>query len=181
MVKFDFETYQNIEINDYNLDKVLDVFLDDNKLAGWYQLDNSNLDDITSTANYIKDNCDVFLVIGIGGSYLGPQAIIEALSPYFKQNNPEIIFCGNNLSSDYLDDLIKYIKDKDIMINIISKSGTTLEPVISFEYLLDYMEDKYGKGNFNRRVIVTTDSKNSPLMAMAEANHYKSFVIPTNI
>ena len=99
MINFDLKKYQYTEIQNYNLDAVVDKFKAENKMAGWYDLDKSELDDIKETAEYVRENCDVFVVVGIGGSHLGAKAVIDALSPYFKNyflykyNNKIIKFC----------------------------------------------------------------------------------------
>ena len=92
---------------------------------------------------YDPSKADILIVIGIGGSYLGAKSVIEALKPYYNNQGVEIIYAGIDLSSDYLNDLINYIKGKSVYINVISKSGTTLEPSVSFDYLLDYMKNNF--------------------------------------
>lgn len=181
MINFDFESYNHLKLEKTNLDNILSKFISDNNMNGWYNLDPKDLDEIISTATYIKDNCDKFIVIGIGGSYLGSRAIIEALSPYFKKNNPEIIYVGNDLSTDYLNELLDYIKDSEVIINVISKSGTTLEPSIAFDTLLEFMNRKYGKLSLSRRIIVTTDDTKGELLSRANQYGFKKFVIPQNI
>lgn len=141
----------------------------------------NELNDIIKTSKYIQNNCDVFIVIGIGGSYMGSKAIIEALLPTFNRKKPEIIFIGTDLSSDYYKEVIDYIKDKEVIVNVISKSGNTLEPNIAFE-IIDYiMQGKYTPEVLKERVIVTTDKKNGSLRKIAIENDYKSFTIPEMI
>ena len=110
---------------------------------GWVnlKLDVQELEKIKVAASKIRKQSDVLIVIGIGGSYLGSKAVIDALSHTFNPKN--VIFAGNNMSSDYLNDLLDYIKDKDISLNVISKSGTTIEPALTFKVLREYIEEKY--------------------------------------
>lgn len=180
MITFDFKKYQYRHLDEYKLDYVKERFINDNKMAGWYDLDRSCLDDIKITAEYVRKNCDVFVVVGIGGSYLGAKAVIDALTPYFKDQKPEIIFAGYQLSSDYMDGLLEYIKDKEVMVNVISKSGTTLEPAIAFDLLLDFMQKKYGN-DVSKRVIATTDAEEGTLLELAKEKGFTRFVVPSNI
>jgi Glucose-6-phosphate isomerase len=181
MVKFDFKKYQYKKIESYDLTEVKERFLIDNNMAGWYNLDKSSVDTIKTTASYIRENCDVFVVIGIGGSYLGAKAVIDALAPYFSTTEPEIIFAGHHLSTDYQKELLDYIKDKDVMVNVISKSGTTLEPAISFDLVLDFMETKYGEDGASKRIFATTDEKTGTLLNLANQKGFQRFVVPDDI
>ena len=128
----------------------------------------------------------MLLVIGIGGSYLGARAVIESLTPYFVQNNPdkkvpEILYVGNNLSSTYISEVIDYIADKDISINVISKSGTTTEPAIAFRIFREILENKYSLKEARKRIYVTTDKEKGALKELADKERYTTFVIPDNI
>lgn len=143
---------------------------------------------IKKVGNEIRKNSDVFLVIGIGGSYLGARACIEALNhSYFnnlsktKRNAPEIYFVGNNMSSTYISELFDVIEGKDISINVISKSGTTTEPAITFRIFKEYLEKKYGKTEACNRIYVTTDKSKGALRKLADTEGYTSFTIPDNI
>lgn len=178
MIKFDFSTYNNFDLHDVDLSRLKDQFLEDKQMSGWYNLD-TNLNDIMLLANKIRTNADVLLVIGIGGSYLGAKAVITALTPYFKHNNPEVIFVGNTLSSDYLDELISYIDDKNVCINVISKSGETLETLITFNYLLEYMTKKYI--DFADRIIVTTNKTTGQLLEIAKKNQFRLLEVPDDV
>ena len=145
-MRFDFDTYTKDFISEDQLKeytaKVSSIkdSLGKGDMLGWYNLDNlfneELVEDINLTSLFVRNNCDVFIVIGIGGSYLGALAGIEALNPYFynETNNPKIYFVGNNLSSDYYHDLINIIKDKRIIVNVISKSGSTLETLVSYGF-----------------------------------------------
>lgn len=143
---------------------------------------------VKKAGDKIRKNSDVFLIIGIGGSYLGSRACIEALSHSFfnslskeKRNAPEIYFVGNNMSSTYISDLFQVIEGKDISINVISKSGTTTEPAITFRIFKEYLEKKYGKEEANKRIYVTTDESKGALRKLADIEGYTSFTIPDNI
>ena len=141
---------------------------------------------IKLSAEKIQKDSDVLLVIGIGGSYLGARAVIESLTSYFVQNNPdkkvpEILYVGNNLSSTYISEVIDYIADKDISINVISKSGTTTEPAIAFRIFREILENKYSLKEARKRIYVTTDKENGALKELADKERYTTFVIPDNI
>jgi glucose-6-phosphate isomerase len=192
MIKFDFETYLEGEVSKETfiaysnaVDRAKNEFLKENKLSDWYQFDNllteEELTDIEKTAQYIKNNCEVFIVIGVGGSYLGAKGIIDALSPYFKRNTPEIIFAGNSLSSEYLTSLIDYIRDKEVILNVISKSGNTLEPSITFNAIYKSLKARYHDDEIRKRIFVTTDSENGQLLEVAKRIGCKRFVFPTNV
>lgn len=178
MIKCDFQTFNNLALNDYNLDKIRDKFLLENKMSGWYNLD-IDTTDIKKYAQEIRKKADVFIVVGIGGSYLGAKAIIEALTPYFCKDKVEVIFAGTDLSTDYLLDLLDYINNKSVYVNVISKSGTTLEPMLAFDILLKFMKDKYS--DFNDRIIVTTDKEKGDLLLLAHKYDFKCYEIPSDI
>ena len=159
---------------------------------GWLHLPSNTSKDlikkINHTAEYIRDNAEVFICIGIGGSYLGAKAAIEFVNhtfynqlPQTKRKTPEIYFAGQNISSDYLSDLLDIIENKDICINVISKSGTTLEPAIAFRILKDALEKKYGKDETRKRIIATTDKEKGALKKLAAQEGYKTFVVPDDI
>ena len=128
------------------------------------------------------------LVIGIGGSYLGARAIIEALTHTFynylpkeQRKTPQILYVGNNLNPNYLNDIIELIGNRDLSINVISKSGTTTEPAIAFRIFRELLENKYGLKEAKKRIYVTTDKKNGALKQIADEEKYTTFVIPDNI
>ena len=192
MIEFDFATYTNQfinpdEFNRYNsqLIDVKQLFDPSRDMTGWYDLATlfakDLITDIINTANYIKNNCDVFLIIGIGGSYLGSRAIIEALKPYFSDNQPNIYYLGTSLSSDYYHDLINRIKDKQIIVNVISKSGSTLETNIAYSLIMDLMHQKYSNEELKNRIIITTNKEKGKLRQDVNQYSYKSFIIPNNI
>lgn len=143
---------------------------------------------IKKAAQKIRNDTDVFLVVGIGGSYLGARAAIEALCHSFynmlskdRKNGPDIIFVGNNISGTYLKHLMEVIEGKDISINIISKSGTTTEPAIAFRILKAYMEDKYGKNEARKRIYATTDKSKGALRELSNKEGYETFIIPDDV
>lgn len=163
-----------------------------NEFLGWLDYPiNYNKDEfqrIKKAANRIRENSQVFIVVGIGGSYLGARAVIEGLGHSFynmlsedKKEGPQILYAGNNISSTYLMHLMEVIEGKDISINVISKSGTTTEPAIAFRLLKDYMEEKYGKEEARARIYATTDSSKGALRELAEKEGYETFTIPDDV
>lgn len=134
------------------------------------------------------EKADILLVIGIGGSYLGARAVIESLTNTFYnlqdkniRKTPQVLYVGNNLSPNYLNDLIDYIGDKDLCVNVISKSGTTTEPAIAFRFFREFLESKYGIKEARKRIYVTTDKEKGALKQLAQEEKYVSFVIPDNV
>lgn len=163
-----------------------------NDFTGWVELpvnyDKEEFQRIKTVAEKIRQDSDAFVVIGIGGSYLGARAAIEALSHSFynvlpkeKRKTPEIYFAGNHISSKYMSDLLELLEGKEISVNVISKSGTTTEPAIAFRIFKELMEKKYGKAEAAKRIYVTTDKSKGALRKLAEEEKYETFVIPDNI
>ena len=156
---------------------------------GWIDLpinyDKDEFDRIKKAAKKIQNDSEVLVGIGIGGSYLGAQASIEFLNSSFygreKEKYPTVVFCGNSLSGSYLYDLLEWLGDKDFSINIISKSGTTTEPSISFRVLKDKLIKKYGKEEAAKRIYATTDRAKGALKTEADAEGYEEFVVPDDI
>lgn len=135
-------------------------------------------------AKRIQEQSDALIVIGIGGSYLGSKAAIEALSHTFHnqiKGNTEVYFAGQNISSTYIEHLMQVLEGKDISVNVISKSGTTTEPALAFRIFREYMEKKYGKEEARKRIYVTTDQNKGSLLKLAGEEGYESFVIPDDI
>ena len=160
--------------------------------VGWLNLptkyDKKEFARIKKAAKKIKKESDILVVIGIGGSYLGARAVIEALTSSFynmlpneERNFPQILYVGNNLSSDYMNELIEYIGDKDFSVNVISKSGTTTEPAIAFRIFREILENKYGIEEARSRIYATTDREKGALKTLAEKEGYEQFVVPDNI
>ena len=165
---------------------------DEKEFCGWIDLpSNYNKDEfekIKKSAKKIQSDSDVLLVIGIGGSYLGARAVIESLTNTFynmqdkaTRKTPQILYVGNNLSPNYISDVIDYIADKDFSINVISKSGTTTEPAIAFRIFREIMENKYSLKEARKRIYVTTDANKGALKELAEKEKYTTFIIPDNV
>ncbi len=159
---------------------------------GWLhlpsQITKEQLSDIEQTAKHIRAHCDVFVSIGIGGSYLGARAATSFLGSTFEnqltkdqRGGPEIHFAGQNLSSDYHADLFDVIGDRDVCLNVISKSGTTTEPAVAFRLLKEMLEKRYGKPGAKKRIVVTTDQAKGALKTLADEEGYKTFVIPDDV
>ena len=163
-----------------------------NDFLGWVDLpenyDKDEFDRIKKAAEKIKNDSEVLIVIGIGGSYLGAKAAIEFLSHSFynnlpkdKRKTPEIYFAGTNMSGVYLQHLIEVVGDRDFSVNVISKSGTTTEPAIAFRVFKKMLEEKYGKEEAAKRIYATTDKEKGALKTLATAEGYETFVVPDNV
>lgn len=161
-----------------------------NDFLGWVNLpfdyDKEEFSRIKKAAEKIQKNSEVLVVIGIGGSYLGGRAALEFInSIYYNAKNhpglPDVYFVGNNISSDYLNDIIEIIGDRDFSINIISKSGTTTEPAIAFRIFKKMIEDKYGKEEAKNRIFATTDKSRGALKTLCDKEGYETFVITDDI
>ena len=165
---------------------------DEKDFVGWLELptnyDKKEFARIKKAAKKIKKESDILVVIGIGGSYLGARAVIEALTSSFynmlpnKQRKfPQILYVGNNLSPNYINELIEYIGNKDFSINVISKSGTTTEPAVAFRIFREILENKYGIDEARSRIYATTDKEKGALETLAEGEGYEQFVVPDNV
>ena len=165
---------------------------DDKDFVGWLELptnyDKEEFDRIKKAAKRIAKDSDILVVIGIGGSYLGARAVIESLTSTFynllpnkQRKYPKILYAGNNLSANYLNDLIEAIGDNDFSVNVISKSGTTTEPAIAFRVFREMLENKYGIEEARSRIYVTTDKEKGAMKQLADKEGYEQFVIPDNI
>ncbi len=160
-----------------------------NDFLGWVTLptdyDKEEFERIKKASEYIKKNADILIVIGIGGSYLGARAVIEALtSPNYnliKKNTPDIYFIGNSISSSMLNEIVSLCEDKDICVNVISKSGTTTEPAIAFRVFRDLIYSKYPKEEAMKRIFATTDKAKGTLKTLADSEGYETFVVPDNV
>lgn len=198
MIKFNFDNVKKFineeEFLNYK-QKIIDIhksIIDKScagsEFTGWFQLpekiDTTLLEDIVKTAKKIRKKNDIFILIGIGGSYLGARAVIESLSKTFDANKKiEIIYSGINLSSDYMSELLKYLKendDKKIFVNVISKSGATTEPAIAFRFLKNFLMKKYDD-EYNEKIIATTDEKKGALRKLADEEKYKTYIIPDDV
>ena len=165
---------------------------DEKDFVGWLELptnyDKKEFERIKKAAKKIKKESDILVVIGIGGSYLGARAVIESLTSTFnnmltekQRKYPQILYVGNNLSPNYINELIEYIGDKDFSVNVISKSGTTTEPAIAFRIFREILENKYGIDEARSRIYVTTDKERGALKTLADNEGYEKFVIPDNV
>lgn len=156
---------------------------------GWRDLpamdNNLEVEKIKQLADSIRKKADVLVVIGIGGSYLGAKAVISALQPAFEisenKHSCKIVYAGNSLSEDYMNDLLDYLKQKEFCLCVISKSGTTTEPAIAFRLLRNALENKYGKQEAKARIVAITDESKGALRQMCIENGYESFVIKDDI
>ena len=155
-----------------------------NDFIGWLNwannYDKEEFSRIKEVAAKVRENTEVFVVCGIGGSYLGARAAIEMMNGLYGDNKPEIIYMGNTFSSTYISQVMNYIKDKEVTVNVISKSGTTTETALAFRILKQFMEEKYGEDAKNR-IIATTDKARGTLKALADKEGYETFVIPDDI
>lgn len=155
-----------------------------NDFIGWLNwannYDKEEFSRIKEVAAKVRENTEVFVVCGIGGSYLGARAAIEMMNGLYGDNKPEIIYMGNTFSSTYISQVMNHIKDKEVTVNVISKSGTTTETALAFRILKQFMEEKYGEDAKNR-IIATTDKARGTLKALADKEGYETFVIPDDI
>ncbi|MFZ3590604.1 glucose-6-phosphate isomerase [Bacillus sp. DJP31] len=162
------------------------------EFLGWINLpteyDKEEFSRIVKSAEKIKADSDVLLVVGIGGSYLGARAAIELLNHSFynaltkeQRKTPQVIFVGNNISSTYMKDVMDVLEGKDFSINVISKSGTTTEPAIAFRLFRKLLEEKYGKEESRKRIYATTDKERGALKTLASEEGYETFVIADDI
>ncbi len=202
MIKVDFSKLNGF-VNEHeieNLDPMVKaahkVLMDKsgpgNDFLGWVDLpvnyDKEEFKRVHQAAEKIKSDSDVLIVIGIGGSYLGAKAAIEMLSHTFynglskeKRKTPEIYFLGQNISGDYMNDLLEVIEGKDVSVNVISKSGTTTEPAVAFRVMKDYLEKKYGREGAAKRIYATTDKERGALKSLSNAEGYETFVVPDDV
>ncbi len=169
--------------------KVLEKNGEGSGFLGWRDLpvdyDKDEFKRIKDAAGRIKKMCDVLVVIGIGGSYLGARAALEYIkSPLYNtltKDTPEIYFTGNSISSSALADLLKICEGRDVCVNVISKSGTTTEPAVAFRIFRDLLEKKYGREGSVKRIFATTDKARGALKGLADSMGYETFVIPDDI
>lgn len=197
-VDFKYSGLEQFELQKYKQDvmKIHEEFYtkqnEESEFLGWLSLpsnyDKEEFERIKKAAQKIKQDSDVLVVIGIGGSYLGARAIIEALGNTFinsipddEAKFPKVIFVGNNMSPNYINDVIEFVGNKDISINVISKSGTTTEPAIAFRIFREYIENRYGLPEARSRIYVTTDKQKGALKQLADEEGYERFIVPNNI
>ena len=169
--------------------KVLDKSGVGSDFLGWRDLpvdyDREEFDRILAAADRIKKMCDLFIVIGIGGSYLGSRAALEFIKSHhynaMKKDTPDIYFSGNSISSSSLAELLEICEGRDICVNVVSKSGTTTEPAVAFRVFRDLLEKKYGKEEAAKRIFATTDKARGALKGLSDRLGYETFVIPDDI
>jgi len=180
------EEYQKAKEDSLNALKTLtEKTGEGNDFLGWVDYpvtyDKEEFSRIKSAASTIIRGSEVLVVIGIGGSYLGAKAAIEALSPYFENKGLEVIFAGNSISSTYLMQLKDYLWDKDFSVNVVSKSGTTTEPAITFRFLYEMLKKKYMKEELKEHVFLTTDKEKGALHTIGVENGYEMFTVPSDM
>lgn len=188
MIKFDFNTYvdkfisDDIRVNYLNKkNEIISRFLECNMIGWTKNIDNNLVEKVVRVSEKIKRRSSCLVVIGIGGSFLGSYAVKEMMSKYFDNNQFEVIYAGTTLSSQYMDELLKYLWGIDFTVNVISKSGTTMETTITYNLIKDLMKKKYSKEEMCERIIVTTDEVNGSLREEVLEEGYESFVIPNDI
>ncbi len=188
MIKYDFKTYTRnyFTEEEYNevLSKKIDIInkLKNSNMNGWTkEIDAETVSKIKETATFIKKNFDCLVVIGIGGSFLGSYAFDKMFRKYFDDDKFEIIYAGTTLSSKHLEELIKYLRNKNFCINVISKSGTTMETSITYKLLKDALKRKYNEDELKNHIIVTTDKEKGKLREEVNEMGYTSFIIPDDI
>lgn len=188
MLKFNFDTYTEKYINKDYLDKLMaqePIIMDklnNHPMNGWLNnIEPNVLDDIINTAEEIKKNSDALVVIGIGGSYMGTYALDSMFRKYFVSDKFEIVYAGFNLSCLYTKEVLDYVREKNVTVNVISKSGTTLEPSIAYEMVMEVMREKYSPEELKKRIIITTDKEKGKLREEANREGYKSFIVPDNV
>lgn len=183
MIKFDFSTYMDkVKVN---LEKKCEIInkLHEDPMAGFINniISLEEISKIKDVASGIRKSSDVLLVIGIGGSFMGSYAIKNIFSSFFSNYDTEVIYLGTDLSSKYLSEVLEYIKDKSVSVNVISKSGTTLEIRLIYQLIKDELSKRYSKEELKSRIIVTTDKEKGALREEIEKEGYISFEIPTDI
>ena len=188
MIKYDFKTYTRnyFTEEEYNevLSKKVDIInkLKNSNMNGWTkEIDAATISKIKETASFIKKNFDCLVVIGIGGSFLGSYAFDKMFRKYFDDDKFETIYAGTTLSSKHLEELIKYLRNKNFCINVISKSGTTMETSITYKLLKDALKRKYDEEELKNHIIVTTDKDKGKLREEVNEMGYTSFIIPDDI
>lgn len=189
-MKFDFSTYMDsfIDRKIYKefFERKEEVLkeLKKHDMTGWIKdpISQNEFNKIKKISSKVRENSSIFLVLGIGGSYLGSKAVTEAFTPYFKKNKTtEVIYGGINMSSEYIQELLDYIEDKDVCVNVISKSGNTMEISVAFDLVYKKLSEKYSEEELKERIIVTTDKTDGKLRRLAELKGYETFEIPRNI
>lgn len=188
MIKFDFNSMVDSFISEENKEKLLEnknviynKFLDCD-MTGWAKdIDFSLVDEMIQVSDEVKKHSKCLVVIGIGGSFLGSYAVKELLTPYFNDKSFPIIYAGTTLSSKYMSELLEYLKTVDFSVNVISKSGTTMETMITYNLIKELMKEKYSDSEMKKRIIITTDLNKGKLREEVNCTGYTSFPIADDI
>ncbi|MBE6125393.1 MAG: glucose-6-phosphate isomerase [Erysipelotrichaceae bacterium] len=179
----DLKVYQD-QVNQIH-ESIMNKTCKGNDFIGWvewpYNYDKEEFERIKEAAAEIRENADVLLVCGIGGSYLGARSAIEMMKGLYPDDKPEIIYTGNGLSSTYLMQILKHIEGKSVYCNVISKSGTTTETAVAFRIFEQYIVERYGVEESRKRILATTDKARGTLKELADTKGYRTFVIPDDI
>ena len=192
MIRFNYDSAFDVSVfKDYILDvekyhyQLHNKTGSGNDFLGWMTWpkdhDQAEFNKVKEVAAEIRSNADILLVCGIGGSYLGSRSAIEMINGLHAQKKPEIIFIGNSFSANYLNQILEYVKDNSLYLNVISKSGTTTETALAFRIMKQMMEEKYGKTECKKRIIATTDKHKGTLKNLADIEGYRTFSIPDDI
>lgn len=188
MIKFDFKTMTDKFVDKDRYKELMqrkeEIYSKFNQeyMTGWTRrISDQEVQKIKRVAASVSKHSNCLVVIGIGGSFLGSYAVREMLGSYFKKDKMEIIYAGTTLSSKYMKELLEYLEDRDFSINVISKSGTTMETTITYKMIFKLMESKYSGEELRKRIIITTDKKNGSLRKKVEECGYESFEIPDDI
>ena len=184
MIKFDYKTYMNQEVSLDSLqkEKFIQRLLRD-PMAGFinHVIHQEEMEEIKRVSSQIKADSEVLLVIGIGGSFMGSYALKNMFLSPFKTLDTEVIYLGYHLSSEYLKEVLDYIQNKDVSVNVISKSGTTMEISLTYSLIKKELEKRYSKEELQKRIIITTDSQKGKLREEVNQEGYLSFSIPSDI
>ena len=187
MLRFDFKTYTKDFLKEESYQELLKKKakcieqLRQSTMAGWTEEINSELvEQIQAKAEEIKNKYDCMVVIGIGGSYLGSYAFHELFKKYYQDSSFEVLYAGYTLSTKYISDLLEYVQEKNVFVNVISKSGNTKEIMITYEIFKNLLKRKYGE-QFNQHILITTNEKEGYLRKEVEENHYDSLPLPDHI
>ena len=188
MIKFDFNTMVDSFIDKDNFNNLMsrkdEVYskFSEAYMTGWTKpIEVDELNEILRVRDEVLEHSECLVVIGIGGSFLGSYAVEKMLSPYFNNYNFEVIYAGTTLSSKYMDELLEYLRGVDFTVNVISKSGTTMETKITYELIKELMKEKYNDSEIKERIIVTTDKEKGLLREEVNEVGYESFIIEDDI
>lgn len=184
-----FQLPKNVQLDSTKAHAALDVLLSQegagSEFTGWLEqptnYDQDELTRILALSKEVQNHSDVLVCIGIGGSYLGTKAILDALLPTFAKGDTKVLFLGQTLSSSYTKQVLDYLRDKDFSVNVISKSGTTTEPAVAYRLVRKLMREKYSKEEIKKRTFITTDKEKGALKGLATEEGFETFVVPDEI